>query len=233
MLDKEKDLVGSLNDVTFLDGLVNTKVNIARMAIKNPRLGFDDDFNMFVKKMYLLTPSSYGHRIEAYIIEKAGLDRAPAAEDRGDSKNKLGAYFEGKAAFKDARGNYSFIQLRPWQKLDGYYFITVDPEKNFEEMYFYLTNLEARWEIYHIGRVIQGSKKVADDNKHNPRKISLKEHTLDYNRWLEKYRIPDFETLKKILNKKPFLDDKRVYYGRKYHKMLTLKTKDRVKNAEG
>jgi len=221
----------TLSTTKGLDGLVSQKREIAKIAAKNLRFGFDDDVRTFLKKMFLLAPAAYGRRMENYMIEKAGLIRVSPSEDRGDSRNDLGAYFEGKISFKDTRGSYSLIQMRPWQDLSGYYFVLVDPDNDFEEMYFYLTKTEGIWEAYHAGHTIHGTKKVVAGNKYNSRKIELKEGSLAYERWLNEYRVPDFDTLNKILNKKPFDDEKRVLYAKKYFKKLHKKVKKVKKHS--
>lgn len=200
-----------------LDYLLRQRREVIAASKKDPRWGFDDPRRLFFKKMHYLNPQSYGSRIANYYNEKVGLQSVSKDEERGDSKNKLDAYFEGKASYKTTEGEYNFIQIRPWHDVHGYYFIAIDPDKNYEVIYFYLTKDEAKVETYHIGNLAHGVRKSADKNEHKEYKIQLKEGTVDFARWIRRYRVPDFKTFKQILTKKPFTNEKRAEYGRKYH----------------
>lgn len=186
-----------------------------RMVLNDPRFGFDDPPRLFFKKMYTFNPQLYGPRIQNWLIEKAELDKVDTAKERGDASNSLKAYFEFKASYKTPRNSFNFIQVRRHHKVHGYCFIAIDPDKEFEETYFYLTRDQALYEAYNIGSSAHG-KDGDPANKKPEKKLSIREGTLDYARWMRMYRVPDFEILKKILAKKPFGDESRARYGKKY-----------------
>jgi hypothetical protein len=189
-------------------------------ADKNKRMGFDDKPRLFFKKMHYLNPQSYGFRVENYVKEKVGLAPVDKHEERGDSCNTKGAYFEGKVSYKTTKGEYNFIQIRLWHDVHGYFFVAIDPDDNYDVMYFYLTKSQMMYETYHIGNLAHKTAKSIKEGEEKEYKVQIKEGTVDYNRWLRMYRVPNFGTFRKILTKKPFEDEKRAYYGRKYYKTL-------------
>lgn len=200
-----------------VDEYLAQKRAILDTALADKRLGFDDSERLFFKKMHCLNPQSYGARIQNWIKEKVGLKSVRADKERGDAKNDLHAYFEFKASYKTPDGSYNFIQIRPYHNVHGYCFVAIDPDDNYSVQYFYLTDTQAKYETYNAHNSAHGN--VSDTrNKTKEYKIPLKVGTIDYARWLRTYKIPDFNTLEKILTKKPFTDERRAYYGKQYQK---------------
>lgn len=184
----------------------------------NDTWGFGEPWDLFVAKAYCLNPQSYGIRIENYMKHHAGLENVPNTEERGDTKNKYGVHFEIKVSYKDvATQSYNFIQIRPWQKVNGYVCVAIDPQDNYKTHRFYLTNSEMNSELIRIGNSAHGNKIEAAKSGRPEYKINLSGRDLE--EWIDKHRVPDFKTLKKILvNKTPFSNEKKMYYLRTHYK---------------
>ena len=186
------------------------------------RFGFDNNPRLFFKKIHTLNPQSYGRRGQKWLNEQAGLYEVGTDIECGDAMNELGVHFEYKFSYKTPSGNYSFIQIRPHHQVSGYCFVAINPDDNYSVQYFYLTRAQALYEAYNIGSSAHG--KITDkQNKHKEYKISIKDGSEDYIRWVTMYRVPDLNTLVKILRKKPFTDEKRAQYGKIYRKIENKK----------
>ena len=72
-------------------------------------------------------------------------------------------------------------------------------------------------EVIRIGNSAHGNKIEAAKSGRPEHKINLSGRDLE--EWIDKHRVPDFRTLKKILvNKTPFSNEKKMYYLRTHYK---------------
>lgn len=176
---------------SMIDTFLKQKRTIFESACKNTRFGFDDTTRLFLKKMHCLTPSSYGTRIQNWFIDKSGMIKVDKKINRGDFKNILEAYFEFKISYKTLANEYSFIQIRPKHEIDGYVLMAVDPDKNYNADYFYLSHKDINAEVLAIGNVIHGGTDLY--------KIPLVVNSYTYKRWLDTYKISDFKILRSFI----------------------------------
>ena len=223
-----------LNDVTTgtrqeretrIDYLLSQKRALQLQAAKNKRLGFEDEPILFLKQMHLLPSQSYGSRIEAYYKERFGLESVSVHEKRGDCRNQHGCHFEMKVSYKSASNSYNFIQIRPWQNLEGYCIITIDPDDGYEMMFFYLTREQMDNEVALISNLAHGDTDL--------KKIALKAGSSDWKRWVKNYRVPTEAIMGKIMTKEPMSDEKRVYFGKQYFRAYTRKVRENIAGTEG
>ncbi len=198
--------------------IASIKRELRLETANNPEWGFDESWDVFVAKAYCLNPQSYGSRIQNYIKHHAGLESVHIFDERGDVRNKYDVHFEIKVSYKDVSNqSYNFIQIRPWQPVDGYLCIGIDPQNDYDTNYFYLTHAEMNKEVIRIGNSAHGNKTDAVKSGKPEYKINLSGY--DLKEWVDKHRIPKFSTLKKILvNKIPFSDEKKMYYLRTHYK---------------
>jgi hypothetical protein len=189
----------------------------------NAAWGFDEPWDLFVAKAYCLNPQSYGTRIQNYVMYHTGLDSVSNSEERGDAKNKYDVNFEIKVSYKDVGSqSYNFIQIRPWQPVNGYLCIGIDPQNNYDTNYFYLTHSEMNSEVIRIGNFAHGNRANSAEYTKPEYKINLSGRDLE--EWVDKHRVPNFSTLKKILvNKTPFSEEKKMYYLRTHYKKYNRK----------
>jgi len=172
----------------------NLNENISRIrgeASNDPEYGFNDDWYTFMSKMMLLTPQSQGIRIQNYIIKKKGWRKIPSSMDRGDVINKSGEYFEIKTSIITSSNPYvNIVQIRLWQKIDGYYIFVIDATNNYETIQFILSKSDMINEVKLIGGSAHGTYNA---NKLNTNKEQAMHFMWDYEdrvceRWLKKYK---------------------------------------------
>lgn len=140
-----------------LDSLIAQVDAIRSQARTDSRYGFDEPWEVFARHMRLLTPQSYGLRVEAWLTEKFGWTSVPSSEGRGDIVDKQGNYWEMKVTFitgTNERAN--FVQLRPHQDIAGYHLFVIQP--NYTRVHLVLTAEEMAHEIQRLGSSAHGTK---------------------------------------------------------------------------
>lgn len=67
-------------------------------------------------------PQSYGARVEKLYCKENGFEKVPSKLDKGDFNTPEGKYGEYKFSYAKSGKSYryNFVQIRPWQKIDGY-----------------------------------------------------------------------------------------------------------------
>lgn len=117
--------------------LISQKYIMEKLVRGDKNFGIGDKPHVYFKKLYLTKSQIYGPRLEWYMANKVNLPSVKSEEDRGDVVNKYGNYFEIKSAFVNKQGQFSLLQLRPWQKLDGYCCLVIDPKQDFKHFLFF------------------------------------------------------------------------------------------------
>ena len=125
-----------------LDDAIRTRKCIRECAGKDKKFAFEYTFNIFLKILhYYLTPQSYGTRIQNRLLIEYDLEKVSPRIDKGDAKNKKnGKYGEIKISYKDVENKFHFVQIRPHQKCDFYFFYAIDPDINYETNTFIVTS---------------------------------------------------------------------------------------------
>jgi len=163
-------------------------------AANDPEYGFNDDWRTFMSKIMLLTTQSQGARIQNYIIKEKGWKKIPSSLDRGDIINENGEYFEIKTSIITSSNPYvNIVQIRLWQKINGYYVFVIDATNNYETTQFTLSKSDMINEVKQIGSLSHGT---ANANKLN----TNKEQSIHFiwgdnqicKRWFEKYKYNSF-----------------------------------------
>jgi len=171
---------------------LNEAISKVRSEASNyPEYGFDDDWEAFMSKMMLLTPQSQGARIQNYIIKTKGWKKIPSSLDRGDAINEYGEYVEIKTSIITSSNPYvNIVQIRLWQKIDGYYIFVIDATNNYEAIQFILSKSDMINEVKLTGIFSHGTL--------NANKLNVnREHSIHFmwddeyevcERWLKKYK---------------------------------------------
>ena len=60
-----------MSDESNINDAIEVINKVRKEATYDPEYGFDESFKNFMKKMLLLTPQSYGARIQNYIIKNS------------------------------------------------------------------------------------------------------------------------------------------------------------------
>ncbi len=114
-----------------------------------------DPWGLFVRKMRLITPQSWGSRVEAWLRQHHGWDKVGAGMARGDAKTKDG-FFEIKTSMitpTNPRAN--FVQIRPAHNMDGYHLFVV--ESDFTLVHMTLSVAQMSNELDRLGGLAHGT----------------------------------------------------------------------------
>ncbi|MDM0655417.1 MAG: hypothetical protein E7G47_11135 [Clostridium perfringens] len=92
------------------------------LSVSNEDFAFNYPLKTFIYAMGLLTPQSYGSRIERYMISKYSFERISSTKGLGDFRDILCQYYELKVSLITATNtDLNMVQLRPYQKGVGMY----------------------------------------------------------------------------------------------------------------
>ena len=151
---------------------------------------YDNDWNLFIRKMRLLNPQSYGPRIQNYLFNRLGWERVPANLDRGDVRNSLGQYFEAKVSLITPKNQaVNIVQVRPWQQITGHHIFVIDATDQYKLYHFALSKNEMKVEIELMGSSAHGTTKALKNNVNREYRLGvpwLKDNHI-YQRWINQY----------------------------------------------
>jgi hypothetical protein len=167
------------------------------------RYGFDDEWNIFIKKVLALSPKSYGTKIQNRIIEKNNLSSVKANEDLGDFEQN-NKYFEIKTSLITITNKTANITgIRPWQQVDGYYIFIIDAKKYdiITTYSFKLSKDEMESELEILKAIpINGTKKANEGNTQSALRFGLPLESENFTRWIKNYLFKtDEDDVVKIL----------------------------------
>lgn len=172
---------------------------------KDPNKWFDEKPKSFYTRLHADSNSqSYGARIQNYLIHNSNgkLSKISQIEDKGDCKNKNDVYIEIKISYKDIDNQFSLLQIRHWQDV-GYFIVFIDPDKEYKANYFYLTFKQMNEELKLLGGNCHGTKESNKENKNSSQRLSIKEGTVELDRWNKTYKLSNYkEALNYISNVK-------------------------------
>jgi hypothetical protein len=94
-------------------------MHVVEQAYKKKKASIDLELYLEV-----CPPQSYGARAEKLYCKENSFAKVPSKRDRGDFKTPEEKYGEYKFSYaKPGKSyRYNFVQIRPWQKIDGYVF---------------------------------------------------------------------------------------------------------------
>jgi len=184
-----------------LNNFLNIFYELKRNS-KDPRYGFNDNWNTFIKKVLALSPKSYGTKIQNRIMEKNNLESVKANEDKGDFKidNK---YFEIKCSLITVTNITANITgIRPWQDVDGYYIFIIDAKdcKNIITYSFKLSKIEMENELKVLNACpINGTKKANEGNTKSALRFGFSLESENFKRWCKDYLFTTEDNIVKKL----------------------------------
>jgi hypothetical protein len=168
---------------------------VGTAARKSPSYGFTDTFDIFIKKMLLLNPQSYGSRIQNYIADQYGLTLVKQTTDKGDFVNSMGQHYEIKVSLvTDSNPRLNLVQIRPWQIISGYYFVAIDTRRNpFKVYVFMLSKNEMAIECAKHASSAHGTKTAVagNANKELRMDVPIREGNDLFEEWRSRYLQPD------------------------------------------
>lgn len=174
-----------------LDAALDTLLSVRDAAAKDAAFGQEDPWPLFIRKMRLLSAQSYGGRIERYLISHFGWEKVPQADDRGDAVDGDGRYWEIKVSvmYRPDGAVANFVQLRPWQDIDGYQLFVVDVDNRVWR--FVLTPEQMADEVDRFGGYAHGTADVGDGNERAEMAVRLpwREDNDHWLRWVDRYLV--------------------------------------------
>lgn len=148
-----------------LDALIGLLDQVRADAAGAAEYGFSDPWPVFLRRMRLLTPQSYGTRIQNRFAAERGLQVVPASLDRGDVVDGDGGHWEVKASMVTATNRQvNVVQIRPWQDIVGYHVLVATD--TFELVHLQLSKAQMAAELDLIGSNAHGTDLVAQANTH-------------------------------------------------------------------
>jgi hypothetical protein len=193
-MNKSRNKIAIVSDAFFLE-----YTRLIRVVSKSPRYAFNLSDKEFIKSMTLLTPQSYGPRIQKRIAEKLGFSTIRSKDDCGDlCDNSTGKKYEVKCSILTPTNScVNLVQLRLWQPVDYYLCIAYDIRdiRNFKTYVFVLTHDEMKAECKQCrASSAHGTATANVNNKNIELRMSFLVDSSNsiFARWLEKYHKPDF-----------------------------------------
>jgi hypothetical protein len=112
--------------------------------------------------------------------------------DKGDVEIN-GEFFEIKSStINDTNRHINLVQLRPWQKINGYIINVIDMDNGMFNG-FHTLKLSKEQMLEECSTLnataAHGIKEVADGNALTELRLSVKYNSDTYNEWVEKYKI--------------------------------------------
>lgn len=112
------------------------------------------------------TPQSYTSKLEERIFKNQGWKKVPSREGRGDAVDSMGFYYEIKISWiVEANSSVNMVQLRPWQNLNGGYYIVVIEEFSKNIHIFKLSKKEMEKAIKEFGSSAHGELETYSINE--------------------------------------------------------------------
>ncbi|WP_130536986.1 hypothetical protein [Thiomicrorhabdus indica] len=183
-----------------LDIFLRTFYEIKEQSVSGS-YGFDDNWNIFIKKILALSPKSYGTKIQNRVIFQNDLKHVKANEDKGDFR-KNSKYYEIKTSILTVTNKAANITgVRPWQPIDGYYILIIDA-RDFENICtynFHLTKEQMSEELKCLKALpLNGTKRANEGNINLPQRFQLSLNDGNFKRWVQRYSFDTDEVIKKL-----------------------------------
>ena len=156
------------------------------------------DMYSFIKGCCLLTPQSYGPRIEKRIIKDLGIGFRKSKGD-GDIEYKNSKIIEVKSSIIGGTNTkMNVVQIRPFEEIDYYICAAFDVRSysHLDQHIFLLTKKEMKRECDLIKTSsAHGSKKYSKQNKNVELRFDFEISNKDsiFNRWVKKYKIENMD----------------------------------------
>jgi len=159
----------------------------------------------FIKKVSLLSPQSYGNKIEKWINKQLKTKMVLASKNRGDLSSN-GKYIEVKSSIITKTNPFlNMVQIRLYQDLDYYLCCAFDVRdiRNYKSYYFLLTHDDMEEEMKVLTSTpAHGTKDSLKDHNNIELRYSLliDENSKIFKRWMSKYQEKSFSDIMTKIN---------------------------------
>lgn len=170
---------------------INSQKIAAEKLTNNKDWIENSSWEEFILAMSLKTPQSYGAAIQNRIIKELNGYKIPASQEKGDCV--IDSYYHEikSSILTHTNDTMNLVQIRPWQNIKGYYCFAFDIRKykKFDIYQFFLTHEQMIEEINLIGALSHGTKRTAQNNKHNEQSVRIKilQDDIIFKSWKKKY----------------------------------------------
>jgi hypothetical protein len=184
----------SINDelLNRVKDAIQIQSEIRNLLLKDKDIGSDLPIRDFIMLMQMLTPQSYGCKIQARLIKQLGFKSINNTKDTGDCEDSFGDKWEIKSSIINASNNsLNLVQIRLWQDIKGYVIVVFDTRINPMEIQVYridINQMKKECELCNASSA-HGTKKANKNNENIELRFSIKIDKNDYNfkRW-QQYR---------------------------------------------
>lgn len=188
--DKIDSIINGLSEEEQLQTFLRLKNSFVVEAQKSPTYGFDKPMVQFFDAMSVLSPQSYGPRIQNRLIKELGLSPLKASDNKGDAINSTNnVCYEIKVSIISASNKcLNLVQIRLWQNVN-YICVYYDSSSKKIEA-FELTHEQMEQECKLLGHSAHGTKLANENNQNKEIRLSLKIDKNDetYCRWKRLYK---------------------------------------------
>jgi len=106
---------------------IYTQSLVRSITSKDNDAGMDLPIEDFILVMQMLTPQSYGSRLEKRLIKQLGFNRIKSDKNMGDCEDSFGDQWEIKSSIINISNDcLNMVQIRPWQDIKGYIVVVFD-----------------------------------------------------------------------------------------------------------
>jgi hypothetical protein len=190
-----KAVSGALSDerrkeLARLDGTIAVldEVRSGSQSTRARRDELELDWQLFARRMRLLTPQSYGTRFQKYFERFYGWTSIPQVLDCGDAATSKGSVEIKVSLITPSNDHTNFVQIRPHQGV-GYRFFVVD--ETYKVWRFDLTARQMKKELELLGETAHGVKAQGSASKEYAIRFDWKDTDPARRRWLRSYLVTD------------------------------------------
>lgn len=150
-------------EIAALDKLLARLDEHRARAHADPQWSFDEPLEVFLRRMRLLTPQSYGARLQNRLAHELGWERVPASLDRGDVVDAAGDHHEVKVTYiTGSNRSANFVQIRPHQDIAGYHLFIID--EDYRLTHLWLSKAQMAAELTTLGTCAHGTRPAVAAN---------------------------------------------------------------------
>jgi hypothetical protein len=162
------------------------------LILEYKNIGSNLSIRDFIMVMQMLTPQSYGCRVQDRVIKQLGFKHIGSKKDSGDCEDSFGDRWEIKCSIINTSNDcLNLVQIRPWQDIKGYIVVVFDTRIDPTEIQVYrldINQMKKECELCNASSA-HGTKKANVNNINVELRFSIKINKEDYNfqRW-QQYR---------------------------------------------
>lgn len=179
LIDRIKDAIKTQSEVRRL--ISKNKIDLDSLSIEE-----------FILAMQMLTPQSYGSKVQNRLIKELGFKPILSTQDTGDCEDTFGDRWEIKSSIiNSSNDSLNVVQIRLWQDVKGYVAVVFDTRVSPMDIQTYRldkSQMEKECELCGANSA-HGTRTANQNNKNIELRFSIKidENDSNFKRW-QQYR---------------------------------------------